>query len=59
MRIISGDCEAWQIATASASAACSEAGTVGSPSSAATMCLTCSLSAAPVPQTDIFTACGV
>ncbi len=57
--IICGDWEAWQIATARASAAWSDAGTAVRPSRAATMCWTWSLSAPPLPQTDIFTACGV
>src|SRR4051812_39232933 len=40
---------AWQIATASASAACSDAGGSGSPSSVPTMRPTCRLPAEPLP----------
>ena len=50
---------AWQMATASASAAWSGVGGDGSASSAWTMRLTCSLSARPLPQTAPLTCCGV
>ena len=54
-----GEWPAWQIATASASAAWSDAGGEGRPSSVPTICWTCALAAPPDPHTAIFTAWGV
>ena len=55
----SGAWLAWQIATASASAAWSGVGSSGSESSACTIRPTCSLAARPLPQTAPLTCWGV
>src|SRR3954471_17858316 len=55
---MSGGASAWQIATASASAAWFGAGTSSSERIAFTIFPTCSLSARPYPHTDCLTVAG-